>query len=373
MRKSTTFLLFSIVFILVSCQKESNNLTYKFESLDLPETPYNYSNQEISPENSWRFSALSAKVNDDVATLGRVLFYDEILSLNNTTACGSCHEQGRAFSQPSEVSTGFDGSQGTRNASTIVNLIDQNTFFWDARESDLETMVTKPLVNHIEMGLDKMSDLEIELAVTEHYPQLFDKAFGDREVTKERISKALSQFLASMISEDSKFDRVFLKSDAEESFTPLEEAGRDIFFGRAQCAGCHFYNNDFKGWWEGDFGGGAGFDADIGLDIVYTDKGLGSLIPGMEGRFKIPTLRNIALTPPYMHDGRFQTLDEVYDHYSEGVKKSPNLHSMLKDEFGEPVKLNLTKEEREALTAFLGTLTDEIFVNNEMFSNPFKR
>ncbi len=349
---------------LSNCKKDPD-LPYKYEAnnLNLPSQPYAYRQQTLPAHFSGVAGQLQQLVTDEGATLGRVLFYDPALSLTNNIACASCHHQEDGFADPVRFSVGFDDGLTKRNANSIVNPIASGVFFWDARENDLKAMVLQPIKNHVEMGMDNFDVLEKKLAALPYYPPLFKKAFGDENITRERLADALSQFLNSMVTANSKFDRSEPHGWGSGNlgvFNEQEKQGFNLFFGSAGCANCHnpgFVGN--MGW------------ADIGLDKTYEDKGLGANQPGMDGLFKIPSLRNVALSAPYMHDGRFATLMDVIDHYSDNVQASPNLDWRLRDGDGAR-HLNLSQTDKEALAAFLETFTDEQFTNDPKFSNPFK-
>lgn len=359
-------LITSLIFI--TCKKEEQ-LPYKYETQkpNLPTQVANYSNPNLPAHMVGVAEQINAKVTDDGATLGRVLFYDKKLSKTNNIACASCHHQEMGFADNGKFSIGFDGLKTGRNSSSIANPIESGFFFWDGREKDLEKMVLLPVKNHVEMGMDKFDVLEKKLEAAGYYGPLFEKAFGDSKITKERIASGLRQFLQSMVCGNAKFDEVdpFDWGDPQLplDFTAKEAEGAKLFFGKALCSNCH--NN------SGIFGKNLEF-ADIGLDKEYEDKGLGVLQTGQNGRFKIPNLRNVALSAPYMHDGRFATLREVVDHYSDSIEDSPNLDWPLRDFDGSAIRMNLTNSEKEALIAFLGTLTDHTFINDSKYSDPFK-
>ncbi len=291
------------------------------------------------------------------ATLGRVLFYDFKLSANDTISCASCHQQANGFSDSAEFSTGFNGGLTGRHSMALVNarFYENGRFFWDERADTLEDQVLMPIQDNVEMGMS-LPDLERKLAATSYYPALFADAFGTPEVTSERISFALAQFVRSMISFNSKYDAGLVANPPFSNFTQQERAGRQLFNGnQARCSDCH----------ETD-----AFIADrprnIGLDPNNnTDTGAG------DGRFKVTSLRNVALTAPYMHDGRFGTLEEVIDHYSDGVQNNPELDEILRGRNGRPLRPDFNPQETQALIAFLNTLTDDSLTNDERFSNPF--
>lgn len=360
---SFTFLA-ALVFVFTACNKdEEPDLPYKNEVLNLPAELANYSDVDFPPSFVQQGMNSLSGVTDEVATIGRVLFYDTKLSVNNKISCASCHKQEFAFSDPVAGSLGFDGQTTPRNAQSIVNCFSKKSFFWDSRVKDLEDMVLKPIGNHIEMGLEEMDELAVKLASTSYYPDLFEAAYGSREVTKDKIADGLSQFLLALVSVDSKFDEGGGDFGLDPSkFTASEMAGFQVFWGRGRCADCHS-GSSMRGWNDEDV-------ANIGLDINYADQGMG------EGRFQVPSLRNIALTAPYMHDGRFATLRDVVNHYSQGIQDHPNLDFRLRgsdgwDPTGEPTRMDLTEEEIENLIAFLNTFTDENLVTAAKFSDPF--
>lgn len=299
--------------------------------------------------------------------LGRKLFYETRLSANNKISCGSCHQQSRAFTDGKAFSVGVDGSLTSRNSMALVNLLWARRFFWDGRSTGLEAQAEFPLTNPHEMG-QAPGLSALKLRNTEVYRVMFKNAFGDTAITPSRIIKAIAQFERTLISSNSPYDR-YLRKEYQPSALELEgmklfntapQPDRDIR--GADCSHCHggvktymelFHNN--------------------GLDDVSKDIGIQS-ISGLDsdhGRFKIPTLRNIALTGPYMHDGRFSSLEEVLDYYSEHLQQkhlSPFLKDISNSKGG--TALQLTSYEKKAVIAFLNMLTDTSFVNNPEFSNP---
>jgi cytochrome c peroxidase len=201
----------------------------------------------------------------------------------------------------------------------------------------------------------------------DYYKALFKNAFGDEKVTRERIAEAMSQFLNSMVTAESTFDSANPGGWGVGNslvFNESEQRGMEIFFNQGRCANCHNPSGDFAFFMQEDF-------ADIGLEANPVDKGLGANQQGMDGMFKIPSLRNVALTAPFMHDGRFKTLEEVVDHYNEGVQASPNLNWSLQGSDSQPLRMGLNTEQKQDLVAFLHTLTDTHFTKDEKFSNPF--
>jgi cytochrome c peroxidase len=301
--------------------------------------------------------------------LGRVLFYDSHLSVNNAISCGSCHKQTLAFSDNVSLSRGFENIQTSRNAPPIQNLgnsfFGSSELFWDGRESFLQSMVLKPIVNHVEMGMNDMDDVVERVRNLPYYADLFEKAFGTPEVTADGIAFALASFTGSIFSFSTRFDRYM--GGQESALSAIELQGKNLFFEKYNCNSCH-QTQESNGY---QIGGGF---VNIGLDVNYVDKGRGAFTHHAEddGKFKIPNLRNIALTAPYMHDGRFATLDAVLEHYSHGIINHPNLDSRLKGTDGQGLQLNITNEEKTAIIAFLNALTDFQMITNPAYSNPFK-
>jgi cytochrome c peroxidase len=300
---------------------------------------------------------------DAGATLGRVLFYDKNLSINRTISCGSCHQQEHGFADPNAKSIGHGGGLTKRNASHIVNLIYGERFFWDGLSPTLEEQVLVPIQNNIEMGLT-LSQLVERVRGLPYYPALFEQAFGTDQITSNRIAHALAQFVRSIVSYQTRYDEA-LQNDFT-TFIPVEWEGKSIFFNTdTKCDQCHSTANFFSNELMND-----------GLDVDYFDEGLGSLTgnPADNGKFKVPSLRNVMLTAPYMHDGRFATIDEVIAHYSTGVQPHANLDLRLTTEGvtgGTPSHQGFSESQAAALKAFLATLTDEPLINDPKFSDPF--
>ncbi len=291
--------------------------------------------------------------------LGNKLFFDTRLSGDNTQSCASCHNQEFAFSDNGKkLSTGIRGLEGRRNSMPIFNMFYHNVgFFWDGRARLLRHQTLKPIEDDLEMD-DTLANVIKKLKETDFYPTLFYDAFGTTEITEERISLALEQYMLTLVSGNSKYDRVM--NDLEQ-FTESEQRGYYIFFTPtesasprpgADCFHCHsganFSNNDFM---------------NNGLDKEFKDLGYGEFTKQAfdNGKFKVPSLRNVAVTFPYMHDGRFATLEDVVEHYNSGVVNSPtidpNMHSF---ESG----LNLSNQNKIDLVNFLKTLTDDEFLIN---------
>ena len=324
------------------------------------------------------FGTPEIAVTNDGATLGRVLFYDARLSANNVISCGSCHKADKGFGDDTNLTVGFKGMVTKRNSMPIANLGLQKGFFWVNNENPLKTQVLNPVRNHLEMGMEDVSVLVSKLEKVDYYPALFQKAFGSSEITEDKISDAITQFLFSMTSQTSKFDRVSqfggINGMPAAQLTSIEKAGAELFDSeRLKCGSCHHPTSSVFAMGGDDGYGGSivppdlGRGTNIGLNMVDTDLGNGG------GGFKIPNLRNVAITAPYMHDGRFTSLEQVIEHYNTGVKDNARLDSRLRSASGEPVRLNLSSFEKEALIAFLNTLTDYEFIADPKFSDPFKQ
>ncbi len=336
-------------------------------------------------------------VTNAKAQLGRVLFYDKKLSINSSVSCASCHHQDKGFADGRALSPGFEGKLTGRNSMSIVNPgMAHSGMFWDRREASIHDLSLRPVVNHIEMGMADLKLLEVKLSGTDYYGDLFAKAYPNSPyITAENISEALAAFTRSMVTWNARFDEG-AKSNFS-NFTAEELRGKEIFMGKqvatttnnnnnifnieeGACAGCHsapLFNDgvsQLTGQSAYDGGNDLGLissngnqvrGVNIGLDKVSKDKGVNN------GSFKIPSLRNVELTGPYMHDGRFKTLEEVVDHYNEKVQPAASLHHKMKDANGNPKKLNLSAADKKALIAFMKTLTDKSFVNDSKYSNPF--
>ncbi|MCC5918212.1 MAG: cytochrome-c peroxidase [Cryomorphaceae bacterium] len=301
--------------------------------------------------------------------LGRHLFYEKKLSRDNTISCGCCHKQEGAFSDPGvQFSVGVDGKTGDMNSMAIINMMWQDFFFWDGRSHSLEHQAFFPVIDENEMD-ETWERVEDKLSATSLYPPMFKDAFGDDEITQERITKAIAQFERTLISGNSKYDKAKLRNPKQATFTDLEENGFFLFeeSERGDCFHCH--GADFSGHTFAAYG--AFQFSNNGLDL-YADMNPGRYAvtgdPMDYGKFKVPTLRNVAVTFPYMHDGRFNTLREVIEHYNEGGKPSATIDPNMKHV---GVGLNLTQYEKESLEAFLETLTDPDFITNPDFSDPF--
>jgi len=309
-------------------------------------------------------------MKESSVVLGRHLFWEKRLSADNTISCGTCHSPSSAFSDPSATSAGIDGILGTRNSMALVNLVFQPIITWDGHQPNLEEQSGAPVENVIEMHnlwVNVIADLESDPL----YQDMFIDAYGSSCMDKERATKSIAQFIRSMTSFNAKYDRSIY---GPEQLTPLEQIGLDIWndeggsapavpLGQegADCFHCHslateiFTDNQFH---------------NNGLDSVFTDLGQGGVTgnPNHYGRFKTPSLRNIEYSAPYMHDGRFQTLEEVVEHYNSGGHPSATVDPFMKYTVG---GLQLTPQKKAGLVAFLKALSDPDFINNPDFQDPF--
>lgn len=372
--------IFALLLVVIGCKKpepepEPADDGAEARAPSLPEEVFAYSDLEFP--QAWLddpalqlFGGFGSdlEVTDAGATLGRVLFYDTELSSDGTVSCATCHQQERAFSDPVAHSTGVSGVPTERNAMGLFNFRYQRRMFWDVRTVGLENQVLQPIAHPDEMAMP-LDELPAKLEGLPYYPELFEAAFGSDEVTLEGVQSALAQFLMTFQSFSSRFDQGLATNYA--GFSEQELIGKDIFFnGETRCNQCHSGKNLFS------------TQAFInGLEVDYAsagDAGVGALSgnPSDDGRFKTVSLRNVGLTAPYMHDGRFATLREVVDFYNDGIQPHPFLDERLGENgFGlpgqAPYQLNLSEAERDALVAFLHTFTDTVMVEAEWLSDPF--
>ncbi|WP_428655171.1 cytochrome-c peroxidase [Runella sp.] len=383
-----TFIVALVFGSLVGCQKESlptefsetANQNARVSALTpvLPTVPFNYASIPLPPylnnqqvRNQINTPATNA-ITDQGAALGRVLFYDKNLSFNNTTACASCHHQSNSFSDTLRFSKGFVGGLTTRNSMSLINAryYPNGRFFWDERAASAEIQASRPIVHTVEMGMT-MPSAVAKLKTLGYYPGLFQNAYGTATIDSAGIVKALAQFIRSMVSYRTKYDigRAALTGNQNPNnvdfanFTALENQGKQIFFNQGNCNRCH---------------GTETFTAtearNNGLDLVSTDNGVGAITGNRaeNALFKVPSLRGIEKSAPYMHDGRFATLEQVVEHYNSQVRPHANLSPQLRGNNGQPRRLNLTAAQKNALVAFMKTLTDTGIATDPKFSDPFK-
>lgn len=340
---TVAFVLATFISAFVACTDDSCDVTPRTVSLETPD-------------------------GNPTFQLGRMLFYDSHLSVNASISCASCHKQSLAFSDNVPFSKGFENRPTLRNSLPIQNIGLNNfqmlNLFWDGREAELQTMVLKPILNHVEMGMGTESDIIQRVRNYPYYADLFNKAFGSSEITGERISSALSSFVGSITAQSSRFDKSMFSG---MELNALEKQGQELFITKYNCNSCH--KIQLPGFYESNPGG----FVNIGLDVDYADKGRFNVTQNPEdaGKFKIPDLHNVALTAPYMHDGRFATLNEVLEHYSHGIADNVNLDPRLKGASGAAMRMNISDQEKTAIIAFLNTLTDFSMITNKSFSDPF--
>jgi cytochrome c peroxidase len=320
-------------------------------------TPYNLN---LPPHFSDPKIPFDNPLTVEGVALGRKLFYDPILSGDFTQSCSSCHKQSLSFAEATAVSTGITGAQGNRNAMPLINLAYHNRLFWDGRSFSLEQQLLEPVPNPIEMNLPWLAAMD-RLNQHPDYPSLFKQAFGIDYIDSTHITKALAQFLRTLISGNSRFDQYIL---GQAALTPQELQGMNLYVTEAaDCFHCHPFEERFQ------FTTFSFMNNGLDKEGEFQDSGLGGIVsnPNLIGVFKVPTLRNIAQTAPYMHDGRFATLNEVIDHYDMGGHPSSTIDPLMKHV---GTGLNLSTQEKEALIAFLLTLTDTDFLSNPAFSAP---
>lgn len=355
MKRCIAYLILGAIFI--SCSTDDGKVNgYTATPLDL-QIPQIFADRILPPV----IPVDNPQTVEGVA-LGRKLFFEKKLSADNTLACAGCHNPANAFTDPRQFSIGIDGLAGNRNSMAIFNAAwnYNEMFFWDGRASSIENQALQPVVNPVEMH-NTWSAAANALQNDSEYPQLFAEAFGTETIDSVLVTRAIAQFVRTLISANSKFDRYLAGT---ETLTPQELNGLNVFLdeNRGDCFHCHGNPNNPL-WTDNIF-------HNNGLDEVITDRGRGAVTgdPREFGLFKSPSLRNLAFTAPYMHDGRFETLDEVIDHYSEGLVYSETIDPLMKKvaEGG----VHLTEQDKADLKAFLLSLSDSSFVNNPDFQDP---
>ncbi|WP_231459431.1 cytochrome-c peroxidase [Pedobacter sp. Leaf132] len=341
-RKLIVFaMLFLSIALMYACSKNEDEITPDEENVTFA-IPSNFPKPAYNFENN--------KLTNAGFALGKKLFYEARLSADKSVSCGSCHQQFAAFANlDHSVSHGVDNCQGKRNAPPLFNLAWQQAFFWDGGVKNLETSPLNALTDVCEMKTDIETVVKF-LKNTAPYPEMFKRAFGSSEINSQTVLKSITQFMGVLVSGNSKYDKV-MRKESGISFTSDEQLGYNLF--KEKCASCHAepFFSDFS-------------YRSNGLDLVSTDEGR-SHISGVQsdfGKFRVPSLRNIEYTGPYMHDGRFYNLDEVLEHYNSGVKASENLDSSLRN------GISLSSSERTQIKAFLKTLTDNEFIKNKLYS-----
>ncbi len=336
------FIFILSVFVLVACSVDPE-IKPLVEANDIKEiipegwpTPhYNFSNNKLTP---------------DGFLLGRELFYDPIFSIDNTVSCGSCHQQFAAFSNfGHSTSHGINNLLGTRNSPALQNLNWNTSFLHDGGVTHIELFPPAPITNTLEMG-ETLANVVAKISNTTHYKSKFNKAFGSEVINSQRIFKALTQFMGTMYSYNSKYDKV---KAGKEQFTASEQTGYNLFV--QHCSSCHteplFTDNSYR-------------NNGIGANPTYKDSGRMHITQNISDlyKFKVPSLRNIEKSPPYMHDGRFATLEACLNHYSSSISNSSTLDPQLVG------GINLTTQNKNDIVLFLKTLTDNTFLNDKRFA-----
>ena len=356
-RKRFYFFVFMVSLGLTSCSEksiESYVNTPTPSPLQIPQLFQDLILDPVIPSNNPQ--------TEEGVLLGKKLFFDPILSDDGSLACAGCHYATNAFTDTTRFSDGIDGLFGNRNAMPLFNLAwnYDNTFFWDGRDLGLENQVFEPITNPLEMHSTWEAVAE-KLQAHPEYPELFNAAFGSQTIDSVLVSKAIAQFERTLISANSKFDKFLLGT---ANLTPEESNGFTVFMdeSKGDCFHCHGSDNNPL-WTDNKF-------HNNGLDSTFSDLGLGNVTgdPADNGKFKTPSLRNLAFTAPYMHDGRFETIEEVINHYSEGLQNSTTIDPLMKKVDQGGVQLSL--QEKADLKAFLLSLSDTDFINNPNFSNP---
>jgi cytochrome c peroxidase len=343
-KKTIVILLLTMMVAIASCRKEI--LEEVIEPFLGFQKPANF------PEPAYHFS--TNKITKEGFELGRKLFYEPRISRNNTVSCGSCHIQSAAFTHHGhDVSHGIDDRLGKRNSPPIMNLAWNPSFMWDGGIFDLDLQPIAPITAHEEMD-ESLENVLAKLRAHPDYPGLFQKAFGSSEITTADFLKALSQFMLMCVSSNAKYDSVMRHEGP--SFTADEQAGYSIF--KQKCAGCHteplFTDHSFR-----NNGIGIGFNGDKGrYDVTLNEED--------KYKFKVPSLRNLQYTAPYMHDGRFYTIEAVLDQYSDHMQPVQNLDPVLQQ--GGVTGIPLSASEKQYLVAFLKTLNDRQFITNKLLS-----
>lgn len=330
--------------VIVACQKDP-----EITSNGKPKAPLD--NISFTVPQGWPapfYTFAGNPVTKEGFALGRKLFFDPILSRDNSTSCGSCHQPFSAFSHlDHNISHGIEGKVGTRNSPPIFNMAWHTSFFWDGGVNHIENQPINPIENPVEMD-DKMSNVISKLQASAEYRMMFKAAFGDEMIDYQRFNRAMALFMCVLVSDQSKYDRV---KRGTASFTAQEQSGYALF--QSKCGACH--------------------KEPLFTDFSFRNNGLAPNAVNDSGRahithdaadlykFKIASLRNLKYTYPYMHDGRFKTLDAVLDHYATGIQSSPTLDPILTG------GIALSAQERSDLLAFLNTLNDEVFVSDPRF------
>ena len=324
--------------LIVSCKKAQVE----------PYKKWGFSKPDYFPEPVYNFE--NNKQTFQKFILGRELFYEPLLSSDGTVSCASCHANSHAFAgHNTALSPGVNNLLGTRNSPSIANMAWSPYFMWDGGINHIEVMPIAPLTNPVEMN-ETLINIVVKLQQSDKYKKLFKEAYGTEEITDQKVLKALTQYMMMIVSNNSKYDQV---KRGEATFTDAEQQGYALF--QQKCSQCHtepmFTDYSFR---------------NNGLDLTFSDQGrfLITQEESDKGKFKVPSLRNVALTYPYMHDGRYYTLNDVLNHYANGIQHSSTLDPLLED--GIPLPGN----QKTVLIAFLNTLSDYNLMTDPWLSEP---
>ena len=357
MKKAIFFIV--VLSFLTSCRKEKVSFIPTPYAIDIPS---HFPQMNIPEDNP---------MTEEGIELGRFLFYETKLSGDNTMSCASCHQLNSSFADNVALPLGIQGIAGTRNSMPLFNLGWDDFFTWDGRKTSLEGQILEPVPNPIEMHL-KWTDAVDKLQLDVEYRNKFFRAFGEEGIDSIKVAKSIAQFIRTIISANSTFDVMYkfenglpLTTSENSTLGNIEAevwAGYDLFksLNGADCFHCHngplmrvkkFSNN--------------------GLDMVFSDQGRALVTQNIndEGKFKVPSLRNLSATGPYMHDGRFNSLEEVIEHYSTGIQQSETLDPLI--EFANQGGVQLDELEKQWLKKFLLSLNDTTYINNPKFKDPF--
>lgn len=352
-------LFFSCFAILISCRKDPKitPVTTTPYVIDYPEIIASYLPPIQIPTDNL--------MTKEGVELGRKLFFDELLSGDNTQACASCHIPSASFSDTTAFSLGIDGLLGGRNGPPIVNIGWMTKLFWDGRALGAENQALGPVTNPVEMH-DTWPNVASKLQADALYPALFEQVFGTEIIDSTLVTKAIAQFMRTLISGNSPFDKYLNTGVSGWNITDQTAAyeGFAIFMDETKGDCFHCHGDSFNPLWTDNL------FHNNGLDATFTDNGLGAFTGNSfdNGKFKTPTLRNLVFTKPYMHDGRFNTLQEVINHYSTGLVASPTIDPLMKHL--STGGSNMNPSDKGKLLMFLISLSDSSFVNNPAFQDP---
>lgn len=359
------FCAFFFLTAFIACQKSNTSVPVPEEEKKLFEIPANFPKPVYQLDEN--------PITQEGFELGKALFYDGILSRDSTIACGECHRQYFVFTHHlHDLSHGIDGRTGLRNALTLQNLAWERSLLWDGAVEDLDKQPIVPIEHPDEMD-DKMDNVVQKLRMTKGYPPKFKAAFGSEEITADKMLKALSQFMLTLVSANSKYDK-YVRKEGNVTFSNDESDGMKLFESKG-CKSCHagelFTDGSFRNNGLSKFERSKVVYVDGKPTIqVVVDEGRFRItnLAGDRFKFKVPTLRNVGESLPYMHDGRFKSLQEVLDYYASGVQDTPNLDPILKQ--NGRLGIPMSAEEKRKILAFLNTLTDNDFLKDKRFAEP---